>query len=279
MQLVYGDQPAGWPILGPKENIRKFTRSDFASYRDKQYVASATVVTIAGNFNEKEIIAKVKKTFAKVSTVKKQGKVKTKDVQSEPVLKVFEKPLDQAHMVLGVRSRDMYSKDIPALSVLRSVLSGGMSARLWNKMREELGICYYVRASNDNYTDHGLFTVSAGVDKNRVDVAIREICVELCKLKTELVSKEELKKAKDTIIGRMYLGLESSDDLAEFYTSQEVHKDKIRTPDEMKKEIMAVTSKDIQVIAKKIFVNKNLSCAIVGPFKDDTAFRKELGFK
>jgi predicted Zn-dependent peptidase len=279
MRLVYGDQPAGWPILGPKENIRRFTRGDFVSYRDSHYVASATVVTIAGNFDEKEAIAKVKKIFADASKSKKHGKVRADDMQKEKKLKIFEKPLDQAHMVLGVRSVDLYSDDIPALSVLRAVLSGGMSARLWHKMREDLGICYYVYASNDNYTDHGLFTVSAGVDKNRVDVAIREICAELNRLTTDLVNDKELKKAKETIIGRMYLGLESSDDIAQFYASQEVHKEKLRTPEDVRKEIGGVTALDVRKMAKKIFVDKNLNCAIVGPFKDDAGFRKVLTFK
>ena len=279
MKLVYGDQPAGWSILGPKENIRRFTRDDFVSYRDSHYVASATVVTVAGNFDEKKAIAQVKKIFAHAPKSKKKGKAKVNDGQKEKKLKVFEKPLDQAHMVLGVRSVDLYSEDIPTLSVLRAILSGGMSARLWHKMREDLGICYYVYASNDNYTDHGLFTVSAGVDKNRVDVAIKEICRELHLLTTHLVKDDELKKAKETIIGRMYLGLESSDDIAHFYASQEVHKETLRTPKDIQNEIEKVTALDVQKMAKKVFVDKNLNCAIVGPFKDDSSFKKVFTFK
>ncbi|MFA6095861.1 MAG: pitrilysin family protein [Candidatus Paceibacterota bacterium] len=276
MSLVYGDQPAGWPILGPKENIRRFTRDDFISYISRHYVASATVVTVAGDFDEKEVIAKVEKTFAAISSGEKQGKEKVADAQSGARLKVFEKPLDQAHMMLGVRSVDVYSDHVPALSVLRAVLSGGMSARLWHKMREELGICYYIRASNDFYTDHGLFVVSAGVDKARVDVAIREICAELVRLKAELVDDKELLKAKDSIIGKMYLGLEASDDLAQFYASQEVNREKIRTPLDTEREIRAVTAEDVRKMAQMIFVDKNLSCAIVGPFADDSAFRAAL---
>lgn len=278
MDLVYGDQPVGWKILGPKENIRKFKREDFIEYRNKHYVAQATTVVVAGNIAERQVIAKVKKIFASIPKSKKHAKLATKDAQSAPALSVVYKDIDQAHMVLGVRSFDLYSKHIPTLSVLNAVLSGGMSGRLWQRFREELGICYYVKGFNDNYTDHGIYGVWAGVDKNRTDLAIREICNELSRLAKEPVGKGEFDKAKKSIIGRLYLGLESSDDLAQFYGGQEIHREKIRKPKDIEREIMKVTPKDVQSLAKKIFTDATLNCAIIGPFKDDAPFRKALTF-
>ena len=90
---------------------------------------------------------------------------------------------------------------IRSFAYFDGILSG-MSGRLFQKMREELGICYYVSAENDTFTDHGVFSVSAGVDSKRVKEAITAILTELKKLKTELVKKEELDKVKQYLIGQ-----------------------------------------------------------------------------
>ncbi|HUD04332.1 MAG TPA: pitrilysin family protein, partial [Candidatus Paceibacterota bacterium] len=278
MALVYGDQPAGWDIPGPRENIRKFVQKDFLEYRKKHYVAKGTIVTVAGDIDVAKVEKKIREIFADISTAKKHDKLKTNDTQTKPAIKVAHKDIDQAHMVMGVRSFDLYDKQIPALSVMQSILSGGMSGRLWHRFREELGICYYVRAFSDAYTDHGIFGVWAGVDKNRVGEAIGEVCKAFKKLADVPVSKGELRKVKDGMIGRLYLGLESSDDQAMFYGSQEIHHEKLKDPKDVEKEIEKVTAKDIQDIAKKIFVDKTLNCAIIGPFKDNSQFSKQLTF-
>jgi predicted Zn-dependent peptidase len=114
---------------------------------------------------------------------------------------------------------------------MSAVLSGGMSSRLFQRMRDQLGICYYVRAGNETFTDHGFFAVSAGVDSTRVKEAIKAILEELRRVATETISKEELEKVKQYLIGSLHLGLESSDAVADFYGEQEIfHKEiKIRT--------------------------------------------------
>jgi len=102
------------------------------------------------------------------------------------------------------------------LFVLSTILGGGMSSRLFIKLREELGVAYYVRAVNDNSTDHGFFEISAGVANNRVHEVIREILLECKKLTTELVKKDEIEKAQEYLLGNMKLELESSDAWASY---------------------------------------------------------------
>ena len=164
------------------------------------------------------------------------------------------------------------------LKILSTILGNGMSSRLFQKMREELGICYYIRSGINDLSDHGNFIVSAGVDKSRLDVAVKGIMEELNKIISNKVSKEELRKAKDYLIGSMYLGLESSDSLAQFYGFQEIMHEKIKTPKEIEKEIEKITAENIQKLAKQIFVNKNLNLAIVGNVQDTKSLEKLLHF-
>lgn len=277
-KLLYGDVPAGWEIAGPIENIKKFRRSEFIDYRSKHYVADATTVIIAGKINGKQTALKVMKAFKGMSKWKKEEKRKVFENQTSPALRLFYKDTDQTHLILGVRSFDTYNKYNPIIRVLSGVLSGGMSSRLFQKMREELGICYYVNAGNDTFTDHGTFTVSAGLDSKRVQEGIKAILEELKKIKTELVGEEELNKVKEYLTGMMHLGLESSDSIAEFYGRQEILKKDVKNPDQIIKEIKAVTAEQIKFVAERIFKNETLNMAIVGKFKEEGEFKGILKF-
>jgi len=277
-RLLYGDHPAGWSVAGTKENVQRVQRTDFIDYRNKHYVASATTVVVAGKISEKDIFKKVTKAFKDIGVWKKEGKEKVVETQKTPQVLVHYKDTDQTHIVLGVRSFNIYNKYNTIIRVMNSVLSGGMSARLFQKMRDEMGICYYINSHNDKSTDHGVFEVSAGVDSKRVKEAVVAILEELNNLKKTLVKSEELNKAKQHLIGNLHLGLESSDSLAEFYGGQEVMREVIKKPEDIVKEIKAVTAEEIKFVAERIFKDEGLNLAIVGKFKDSKEFQDILKF-
>lgn len=275
-ELLYGDQPAGWSVAGTRENVRSFGRDDFVKYRKDHYVASTTTIVVAGNVSEKDIFKKVTKAFAEIPTGKNKSKKKVLEKQSSPAVKVRHKETDQTHIVLGLRTFDLYDKRGPILGLLSAILGSGMSSRLFQKMREELGICYYVRSTPSHLSDHGALLISAGVDSTRVEEGIKGILEELKKIRDEKVGEAELRKAKDYIIGNLYLGLETSDSLANFYGFQEIMKEKIKTPQEMEKEIEKITIQDISKVAKQVIQNKNLNMAVVGKYKDEARFKNIL---
>jgi predicted Zn-dependent peptidase len=277
-EMLYGDQPAGWNIAGPKENIRGMKRSDFIDYRMRHYVASATTIVVAGKIDEKKVMEKVTKAFKGMSDRRKDDKKKVVEEQKEPAVKLFYKDTDQSHIIVGNRTFNAYYKYNPIIRVMNAVLSGGMSSRLFQKMRDELGICYYVHAENDTFTDHGVFAVSAGLDSSRIKDGIAAILQELKKLMLEKIPEAELKKAKQYLIGSLNLGLESSDAVSGFYGDQEViHKD-LKNPDDIEKEINAVKAEDIQLMAKRVFKNETLNLAVIGKFKDEKEFKNILKF-
>lgn len=278
MKLLYGDQPAGWNIAGEKKNILNMKRDDFVKYKKDHYLPEATVVVIAGKVSEQEAIREVNKVFGKISRGKKITKLKTKESQTKPEALVKFKKTDQTHFVLGMRTYGILNKKNTVLSVLAGVLGGGMSSRLFQKLREEMGVGYYVRAYNDAYTDHGFFQISAGVDNKRIDEVIRAVLLECKKLKDIKVDKSELEKVKECLIGNMKLSLESTDDIANFYGGQELLKRDIAKAEKKAKEIRQVSSSQIQNLAREIFKNEKLNLALVGPFKEKAKFIKILKF-
>ncbi len=278
MKLLYKDQPAGWNIAGEKKNILRMKREDFVKYKKEHYLPESTVIVVAGSVTEQKVMREVNKIFGDIRNGKKVPKNKTHDLQKKPEALIKFKKTDQTHFVLAMRSHDLFSKKNATLLVLGGILGGGMSSRLFQKLREEMGVGYYVRAYNDAFTDHGFFQISAGVDNKRIDEVLEAILEEIRKLKIGNVGEEELNKVKECLIGNMKLSLESSDDIANFYGGQELLKKKIFNPEEKARDIRKVNSQDIKDLANEIFENNKLNLALIGPFKDKNKFLKILKF-
>lgn len=278
MKVLYGDQPAGWKILGTREVVKKMKRSDFVTYRTEHYVGEATTVIIAGGINPATALKKAEKIFSSVGTAPKKEKVKVIETQKIPQVLTQYKKTDQTHLVLGVRAFSIHDKRQKVLSVIQGILSGGMSSRLFQKLREDMGVCYYVKAFEDLYTDHGVLAVSAGVTTERAEEVVSVLLSEFKKLATKKVAPDELQKVKDHMVGSMFLGLESSDSIAEFFGFEEVLRCPLKTPEQIRRDIQSVTAEEIQSLAKDIFVNKGLNLAVIGPYKDGLRFNKILSF-
>lgn len=274
--LLYGDQPAGWDIAGRKEVIKKVNRDDFIKYRQNHYLANSTLVVVAGNFKEDEAIEKIKKIFASIKIGDKAGKVKTIEQQDRPEILLKKKDSDQTHLVLGVRAYDIFDKRKYALEVLAEVLGGGMSSRLFQRIREEMGAAYYVDAESDLYTDHGYVTASAGIDHNKIESVLEVMLEEFQKTAKEPVEKKELQRVKDKIVGHLFLSLETSNQLANFFGGQEILTRQIISPEEISQKIQAVKTEEIMAVADNIFKNNKLNLAIIGPFEDKEKFEKIL---
>lgn len=274
--LLYGDQPMGWSIAGRKETVRQLRREDLVEYKNKHYIAPSTIITIAGNFKEKETIALVKEYFGSLEKKQKVKKFPTRESQKKPALKIKFKRCDQTHLILGFRAFPAADRRAHILQLVAEILGGGMASRLFKRIRTELGAAYYIRASASLFLDHGYFAIFAGVNHKKAELVIRTILEEVRRLKEELVTDDELQRVKDHMVGKLVLGLETSSDLADFYGSQEILRLKIKTPDQIIKKIQSIESRQIQKVAQDIFKNSNLNLSIVGPWKKSVTFSKIL---
>ncbi|MDP3953455.1 MAG: pitrilysin family protein [bacterium] len=274
--LLYGDQPAGMTILGPKENITSLSRADFVKYRSEHYVPSATVVVISGAVDKDEALDKVKGIFSVMENTPKKAKLAVKEKQSGPKLHAEQKALDQTHLVMGVRAYDRFDDRRYALGVLTTALGGGMSSRLFHRVREQMGLAYYVSAEADLYTDHGYLMARAGVGNDKLLDAVGAIAGEFGRLKDEPLSEQELKKVKDYMVGKLMLGLETSDELAFFYGEQELLDKELTKPDQLSEKIKAVSALEVWEVAQDIFEDENLNLALIGPHEDEAALRAAL---
>jgi predicted Zn-dependent peptidase len=276
--LMYGDQPAGWDIGGRKDVIRKLTRDDFLAYRRARYIAPSTVVVVAGGFDVRKTMGAAARLFGALPRRKKIAKLRTKLHQKRPAIRVHFKESDQSHLVIGMKAFSVFDKRRYALQLLAHALGGGMSSRLFKKVREELGAAYYVRAHTELLLDHGSFSVSSGINHAKVNVVVPAILGELRRMRDELISPKELKKVKDHFIGGFLLGLETSDGLAGFYGGQEILTGKFVSPKDVIAKINAVTAEQIRAVAHSLFIPSQLNLAVIGPYRKEAPLRKMLKF-
>ncbi|PJA83951.1 MAG: hypothetical protein CO146_00015 [Candidatus Nealsonbacteria bacterium CG_4_9_14_3_um_filter_37_29] len=275
-KLLYGDQPAGWDIAGTKESVADMTRGKLIDYMKKQYVASNTIVSIAGNFNESLAIKKVKEFFSKIKTRKSIEEPKVVERQQKPNLLLHFRETDQTHLSLGVRSFNLFHPKRYAQDLLAIILGGMMSSRLFIEVRCKLGIAYYINTNSVANPDTGFLSTQTGLDNKNVEKGILTILKEYKKISQKKVPISELKKAKDYLNGKTMLLLESSDAQASFYAGQELLENKILTPKEIFAKIDKITQDDILKVAQEIFRPEKLNLALIGPFKDKKPFEKLL---
>ncbi len=275
-KLVYGDQPAGWDIAGEKDVINRVKQEDFIKYRNSRYIASQTLVIVAGNFEEASVIEKVKTLFYGIKLGDKFPKLATIESQSLPAVLVNHKESDQTHIILGVRAFNIFDDRRFTLEVLSDILGGGMSSRLFMKVREELGAAYYVSSNSQLSLDHGFFFFFSGVANGKLEIVLAAIISEFKNLRDNLVSETELEIAKNHLVGNMMVGLETSDDISRFYGGEEIITGHILSPQELERKLKAVTAEEIRNLAKDIFKTSGLNLAIIGPVKNEEPLRRLL---
>jgi predicted Zn-dependent peptidase len=200
MSLVYGNTPVGRPIIGSKGTVQSFGRAALVDYHASHYVAPATIVTVAGNFKAAPLLRQIKNLFSEANRGPKPSKPMVIEQQAVPGFIHRLKSSDQSHFVLGWRGVAINDSRHYAAEVLAAILGGGMSSRLFRRIRDELGAAYYVRATNNAYTDHGVLEIAVGADNRRVLEVVQVALEECTKLCHKLVPSSELDRIKQCCI-------------------------------------------------------------------------------
>ncbi len=280
-EKLFPGSTLGWNIAGPREVIRKVTREQLITYRDSYYIPERMTVIVAGKIIP-GIVDILQKTFGSVKRI--SGK-DTKFIPFTPPKKLSDahgcqaKETEQVQFGMAFHSVKTGHKNEAAASLLANILGGTMSSRLFIQIRERRGLCYSIHASQQGLEDTGIFAIMAGLEKNRIDEAMKAIVVELTKVLKSGITSEELRRAKDNIRGRITLGFEDSATQAGWYGKQWLFEGTRETPEDKMKRLEKVTRADIKKVARCIFNPALMATAVIGPASCTTNLAKHLIWK
>jgi predicted Zn-dependent peptidase len=275
-QVLFGDQPLGWDILGTKETIRAARRETFLDYLDHWYAPRRIVVGAAGAVDG-AFADEVARYFGHLEDRDTGSPAGVRVEQSAPSVQLETRDSDQAHLRLGVRGIPTTDRDRYVMQVLSALLGGGMSSRLFLEVRERQGLAYYVFCHHQGYDDTGTLFAQAGVDTERIDLAVETIVREFRRLRSEPVPDDELRRVKNYLKGRLVLQLEDPKGLILFGLRREALEGALTEPDDVLAAVEAVSGEDVQQLAERVMVDEGLNFALVGPYDDQERFLRALG--
>jgi predicted Zn-dependent peptidase len=278
-QLQWPNHPLGRDVAGTRESLEAISRASLLAYWHDHYRPGNTLLSLAGQVTHQEAVALAEsclagwepgpQTLYEPATLNDHG----------PNLKVETREIEQAHLSFSFSGLSRDHPDRFVLQLLSVLLGEGMRSRLFQEVRERLGLAYSVESYIGILQDTGTFGVYAGVATDRVDGSIGAILGQLDRLRQTLVPQDELEKTREFIKGRLALSFEDSFTVAAWYARQVLLGPEVLHPEEIIARLDAVQPTDIQRLARDLFRQERLNLAIVGPFSNDgQQFRKIVHF-
>lgn len=195
-EAIFSGTPLANRIIGTPDSVGAITREDILAYVGERYTAPGMVIACSGMFDREEVIDSLEKGFGSISSEKASPRV-YKKLGPTRIRRTVIKDIEQTHLFIGTKGLKFTDKDIYAQNLYSSIAGGGMSSRLFMKVREELGLAYSVYAIDSPHVDDGQFTVYAGVSDEKAEEAIGAIKDVLRELAEEGVGADELSKVKE----------------------------------------------------------------------------------
>ena len=265
----------GRPILGTPETVRKFNKDALRNRFNHWFAPDRIVLTAAGNVTHEKVLDLVEREFG---GLKPNGKMEDHAAPSTeaPIHLEAKRDLEQVHVCMGVPSYPLAHQGRFGVAVMNNLLGGGMSSRLFQNIREKLGLAYAVFSELTPYSDAGMMTVYAGTARETVGQVIDLIVKEFRDLKESPVSEEELLRAKNHLKGSLMLSLESTSSRMSNLARQELYFGRFYSLDEILASIETVTLAEVQSLAHDFFRPDQIAVTVLGPLNGFTLDRSRL---
>ena len=274
--VYFPDHPLGRPIEGTVGTVSSFDHNRTKSFHAREFFPGNLVIAAAGNIDHDQLVELAARAFVNGTVESVAEPALQSPAPAAPILIEHKKELEQAHLVIAAPWPSSKSEDRYAASMMASIVGGGTSSRLWQKIREERGLAYSVGAGGSTFSDVGVFTIYAGTSPRQMNEVLDLALTELRRVVKESVSDEELRLAKDQAVSSIFLGLESSSARVSALARQEIIHGRRITPEEIVRRIEAVTPDEIEQVARACFTSETIALGALGNFNGFCVDRSRL---
>ena len=272
-QALWPEQAMGRDVGGTKETVGAISRQALIDYHACQYVPNNVVISVAGNIEHDEVLARIAEVTGDWQAGEPLGWEPVRSASGGVRVNLGTRKTDQAHICLAMDGVPNTASDRYAVDMMNAVMGEGMTSRLFMEIRERRGLAYEVHSSSSHYRDCGALVVYCGVDTAKANDAVKSVVGELEKMRAG-VSEEELSRAVAFATGRLDLRLEDTRAVMGWMGGQELLRDEVLTPDEVVAGVRAVSTEDVGAAANTYLGDGGYRLAVVGPYRSEERFRK-----
>ncbi len=272
---MWPGHPLGRPLAGTEESVGGMRRADLMAFWKEGYCARSSVLAVAGRVRREEVMACLQPLFADLPAGSKPLFRRWKETSAAPRVKVDRRDCEQVQLMLGYRAPGRRDDGRFAARVLSAILGEKMNSRLFQNLRERRGLCYSVQSETSAYEETGLLSISVGLEARRLPEALRLIKAETDALSKTSVTPQELREARDYLIGQHTLALESTTNQMMWLGDSLLTHGRLVDPNLMRERLRAVSAEDVQAQARAILKDGLRGMAAVGPItlSDDELLR------
>lgn len=262
-EAMYGKTGYGRNILGTTENVRSFSKEAVDKYKAELYCPENMVVCFAGAVDLQQAKELTEKYFGSLQGGNFKRREKKIALYRNTLLK--KKKIEQVHLAIGYPSIPRTSRDIECVQIMNTAVGSGMSSRLFQEVREKLGLAYTVYSYGSHYAECGHMAVYAGVNSKNVQKAYDAILRVLQETKKDGITREEFSRAREQIRSNGIFAQESTSSQMLWYGRYMLHDNKVYDFEELEKRYDNVTLDDVMRVLNETFVAEKRSAALVGP--------------
>ena len=266
--LLWGKHPLGKTILGSQEIVAAMNSGKLREYVQKYYTTDRMVIAAAGNVVHDDFVSLWQNAFEKFSPANGQARARTQPLMLPAKRRVYAKPLEQAHILLGTYGLSVIDADRFGYLLLNVLLGGNMSSRLFQEIREKRGLAYSIYSYVASYSDSGYLAIYLGVDRESVDESLALIFQEVYNMQHNLVAEIELANAKDFVKSGLFLSMENMETIMTRIARNELHFGRYIALEEVLALIDRVSREDILHLSKRIFGRQGLNFTGLGPLEE-----------
>jgi predicted Zn-dependent peptidase len=265
----------GRPILGTKETVRRFHQQALFDYYGARFVPGNMVISAAGSLNHDRFVELMTRTFEHLEPRGGMPPEAPPSPQARIMLR-NKKSLEQVQICIGVPSYSISHENRYASFVLNTLLGGGMSSRLFQNIREQQGLVYSIFSELNPYRDTGCLAVYAGTSRHSAGKVVNSIINEFRELKTNLVSPDELERAKNQLKGSLMLSMESSTARMSNLARQEMYYNRFFGMNDIIERVQAVSAEDVRQNASEFFRSDQIAVTVLGNLTGLKIAREQL---
>jgi predicted Zn-dependent peptidase len=271
-RLVYGDSPMGRLRVGSEETVTGMARQTLLDFVGRYYEPSRLVVGVSGRQDD-SLLSTIDGLFGDISGERAPDPEPVPAADGAARVLLDTKPIDQAHLCVGVRTYPIGHPDEYVVELLATILGGGMSSRLTEEVVMQRGLAYSIFTAPAAHTDAGAMFAQSGVNVDKVDDALAVIVTEFRRISDERVGSDELEKARNYMKGRFVFSTETPQGIIGSALVDEVLEGATREPEDVLALMDAVTADDVQRVAQDV-VSSGFYASLIGPYDDPDRFER-----